>query len=86
VGHSIDLTEIQNVVGKYATQTNFLLAAGPVTAAAIAKLIVGRNKLVNFAVVGGGIWFAVQEFSPPLLKLMQDQFGYLQYLFSTFGS
>jgi hypothetical protein len=82
--HTVDLSEIQNIVSKYTSQTNLLTAAGPVTAATVVKMIAGKNKLASLAVVGGGTWFAVQEFSGPLMHLMQDQFGYLQELFGAF--
>jgi hypothetical protein len=72
------------VVGGYVMQTNFLAAAGPLTAAMIAKLVVGKNKLVNLAVAGSAAWFAVQELSSPIQHLMQDQFGYLHQLMSNF--
>jgi hypothetical protein len=83
VDHSVDLAGIQKVVGQYVSQYNLLVAAGPVTAASVAKAFT-KNKALNFAVVGGGVWFAVQELSGPMLKLIQDQFGYLQSVFSMF--
>ncbi len=82
--HTVDLTELQKVAGHYVSQYNLLVAAGPVTAATLTKLFVTRNKLVNLAVVGGGVWFGVQELSGPALKLIADQFGYLQSIFSLF--
>jgi hypothetical protein len=83
VDHSVDLTALQNVVTKYVDQYNLLVAAGPVTAASVMKLFT-KNKAVNMAIVGGGAWFAVQELSKPMLDLMQNQFGYLQSVFSAF--
>jgi hypothetical protein len=77
----VDLTDLQNVVGKYADQHKMIVAAGPVTAAALAR-IVTKNKAVTMAVAGGGAWFAIQELAGPSLRLMQEQFG---YLFSLFG-
>jgi hypothetical protein len=82
--HTVDLSEIQNIVSKYASQSNLLTAAGPVTAATAVKMMAGKNKLASLAVVGGGVWFAVQELQGPLLHLMQDQFGYLQEIFGAF--
>jgi hypothetical protein len=82
--HTVDLSEIQNIVSKYTSQTNLLTAAGPVTAATAVKMMAGKNKLASLAVVGGATWFAVQELQGPLLHLMQDQFGYLQELFGAF--
>ena len=82
--HSVDISELQRTVTKYVEQYNLLVAAGPVTAAGLVKTFVSDNKAVNLAVVGGGVWFAVQELSTPMLKLMNDQFGYLQQIFSVF--
>jgi hypothetical protein len=78
--HSVDLTQLQSVVAKYVSQYNLVVAAGPMTAAAALKAFTKDNKLASLAVVGGGVWFAVQEISGPMLKLIQDQFGYLQSL------
>jgi hypothetical protein len=75
----VDLTDLQNVVGKYADQHKLIVAAAPLTASAVVRAFT-RNKLVTAAVVGGGAWFAVQELAGPSLRLMQDQFGYLSSL------
>jgi hypothetical protein len=72
----VDLTELQNVVGKYADQHQMIVAAGPMTAAAVVRTFT-KNKMVTMAVAGGGAWFAIQELAGPSLKLMQEQFGYL---------
>jgi hypothetical protein len=80
----VDLSELQRVVGKYSEQHNVILAAGPLTAASLLRAFVTKNKLVSSAVVAGGAWFAMRELSGPSLKLMQEQFGYLQGLFSSF--
>jgi hypothetical protein len=79
----IDLTELQRVVGKYSDQHNLIFAAGPLTAASLVRVFT-KNKLVTGAVVAGGAWMAMQELSGPMLKLMQDQFGYLQGLLEAF--
>lgn len=84
VVHSVDLSELQRVVGKYVDQYNLVVAAGPVTAAGLLRAFAGKSKLVNTAVVGGGVWFAVQELSTPMLRLMEDQFGYLQSILGSF--
>jgi len=76
----VDLTDLQNVVGKYADQHKLIVAAGPLTASAIVRTFT-RNKTVTMAVVGGGVWFAMQELAGPSLRLMQEQFGYLGSLF-----
>ena len=81
---SVDLTELQNVVGKYVTQYNLLVAAGPVTVAGVARLALGKNKLLNLAMAGSGAWFAIKELSGPMLALMQDQAGILASLTSGF--
>ena len=83
VDASVDLNQLQDVVQKYVSQYNLLVAAGPVTAASVVKMFT-KNKMANLAVVGGGVWFAIQELSTPMLKLMNDQFGYLQSIFSMF--
>jgi hypothetical protein len=84
VDHVVDLSSLQAVVGKYVQQYNLVVAAGPVTAATLTKAFVTDNKVVNLAVVGGGVWFAVKELSGPMLGLIQDQFGYLQSIFASF--
>jgi hypothetical protein len=85
VDHFESFNEIQRVVGKYVTQYNLVVAAGPVTAATLIKTFVTDNKLVKVAVAGGGVWFAVKELSGPMLGLIQDQFGQLQSILSSFG-
>ncbi|MDE3198103.1 MAG: hypothetical protein KGN84_17270 [Acidobacteriota bacterium] len=81
--HVVDLSQIQYVVGKYVDKYNLLVAAGPVTVAGLAKTFLTNNKVVNIAIVGGGVWFAVKELSGPLLQLITDQFGYLDSLLSS---
>jgi hypothetical protein len=80
VGHSVDLSELQQIVGKYVTQYNLLVAAGPIAAAGIFRLVLGKSKMMNLAMAGAGAWFAVKELSGPMLGLITDQFGYLQSL------
>ena len=82
--HIVYLSSLQTVVGSYVQKYNLVVAAGPVTAASLAKAFVSNNKALNVAVVGGGVWFAVKELSGPMLGLMQDQFGYLQSIFASF--
>ena len=84
VDHSVDLGELQRVVGRYVDQYNLVVAAGPLAAATAIKTFVSKNKVVNLAVAGGGVWFAVKELSGPMLQLIQDQFGYLDSLFGAF--
>lgn len=54
------------------------------TAATVARVVVGKNKLVSGAVTASAAWFAIKELSGPMQNLMQDQFGYLQYLLGAF--
>ena len=82
--HVVDLSQLQYVVGKYVEKYNLVVAAGPVTVATLAKTFITNNKAVKFAMVGGGVWFAVKELSGPMLQLITDQFGYLDSLLSSF--
>jgi hypothetical protein len=84
VAPAVDLTEIQHIVGKYVDQHNLFVAAGPLTASTVIRTFVTKNKLVSGAVAASGAWFAVQELSGPVLSLIQDQFGYLQFLLGAF--
>ena len=83
--HFGSLNEIQRTVGKYVTQYDLLVAAGPVTAATIVKTFITDNKAVKFVMVGSGVWFAVREISGPMLGLITEQFGYLQQIMNSFG-
>ena len=78
--HSVNIDELQRVVGKYVDQYNLVVAAGPLTAASVFKLVTPKNKLATVAVVGSTAWLAVQEISTPMMALIRDQFGYLQSL------
>jgi hypothetical protein len=77
----VNLSDLQDVVGKYVGQHNVVVAAGPFTAAALTRAFITKNKAVSMAMVAGGAWMAVQSLSTPMLKLMNDQFGYLQSIF-----
>ena len=81
----VDLTQLQQVVGQYADQHQMVVAAGPLTGAALIRLFT-NNKGVNKLVFASGAWFALQEFGGAALKLMQDQFGNLQQIIGTFHS
>jgi hypothetical protein len=70
MAHLADLNELQNVVGKYATEYNLVKAAGPLAGAGVMK-VVSRHKMVNLALVGSGIW----------LGMIRDQFGFVDSLF-----
>jgi hypothetical protein len=82
--HTVDLTALQDVVGKYVEKYNLLVAGGPLAASAALKAFVTNNKGVNLVVTASGIWFGVKELSGPVLNLVGDQFGYLQSLFDMF--
>jgi hypothetical protein len=84
VAPGVDLTELQRVVGKYVDQYNLLVAAGPLTAATLTRAFITKNKLVSGAVVASGAWFAIQELSSPVIRLIDDQFGYLSSIFGMF--
>jgi len=77
----VDLTDLQNVVGKYADRHRVIVAAGPLAGAAVVRTFT-KNKMATMAVAGGGALLAIQELAGPSLKLMHDQFG---YLFSLLG-
>lgn len=81
MGHNIDLSELQQIVGKYVTQHNLLVAAGPLAGASIFRIVAGKSKVVNMTMAGAGAWFAIKELSGPMIGLMSDQFGYVQNLF-----
>lgn len=55
-----------------------MVAAGPVAAATLIRIFVTDNKLIRFAIVASGIWFAAREISGPLLGTITDQFNSLQ--------
>lgn len=78
--HTVNLTDIQQVVMKYVDQYHLVKAAGPMTGAMLVKTFVSDSKPVNLLVVSSGIWFAVQELSGPMIGLFSDQFGYLQQI------
>ena len=76
-----NLSDLQQVVGKYVDQYQLLAAGGPLAATGIVRMFLTKNKVASLAVAGSGVWFAVKELSGPMLGLIQDQFGYLQQLF-----
>ncbi len=61
-------------------QYGLIVSAGPFTAAAAARVLFGKNKIISTAMTAGGAWMAVQLISGPMRRLMQDQFGYLSSL------
>ena len=76
--HYVNLSDLQQVVGKYVDQYSLLTAGGPLAATGLVRMFVTKNKMVSIAVTGSAVWFAVKELSGPVLGLIQDQFGYLQ--------
>ena len=82
--HNVDLTELQNVVGKYVDHYNLVVAGGPLAATAAVKAFVVDNKAVNVAVTASTVWFAATELSAPMLHLITDQFDNLQGIFGMF--
>jgi hypothetical protein len=81
VSPSVDLSELQRVVGDYAGQHQLISAAGPFTAATLLRTFVFKNKLASTAVVAGGVWMTIHLLSDSTLRLIQEQFGYLEQLF-----
>ena len=76
-------SELQQVVGRYASQSNLLVAAGPLAGVVLLKAFVGKSKIMKLAMVGSGVWFAAKEISGPALGLIQDQFGNLQSILAS---
>jgi hypothetical protein len=76
----VDLRELQDFASKYADHHQLIVAAGPFTAAALLRAFVTKNRLISTAVVAGGAWLAIQTLSGSTLRLIQQQFGYLQSL------
>jgi hypothetical protein len=81
---SVNLSDLQAVVGKYVDQYQLISAAGPLAVSGITRTVVRKNKIVSLAVAGSTVWFAVRELSGPMLGLIQDQFGQLEALIGSF--
>jgi hypothetical protein len=79
VAPGVDLTDIQSAVSNVLDQHGLLVAAGPMGAGLVGRLVT-KNKLVSNVLMGGGALIAVQQLSGPYLQLMKDQFGYLTSL------
>ena len=82
--HSVNLTELKDVVGKFIDQHNLVVSGGPLAVSGLLRAVVTKNKAVSMAVGGSAAWFAVKELSEPVLGLIQDQFGQLQHVFGLF--
>jgi len=78
VDHYANLSDLQQVVGRYVDQYDLLVAGGPLAAAGFIRTFIAKNKVVSIALAGSVAWFAVRELSGPMMGLMNDQFGYLQ--------
>jgi hypothetical protein len=78
VDHYANLSDIQQVVGRYVDQYDLVVAGGPLAAAGFVRTFIAKNKVVSLALAGSTAWFAVKELSGPMLGLMTDQFGFLQ--------
>ena len=81
---SVNLSDLQAVVGKYVDQYQLVAAGGPLVASGILRTIVKKNKIVSLAVAGSTVWFAVKELSGPMMGLIQDQFGQLEAVIGSF--
>lgn len=81
---SVNLSDLQAVVGKYVDQYQLLAAGGPLAVSGIVRGFITKNKFASLALAGSGIWFAVKELSGPMLGLIQDQFGQLQGIMGGF--
>lgn len=79
----VDLSELQNVVGKYVGDHGVIVSAGPLAATAAVRVFT-KNKLATMATVAGAAWLSIQALSGSSLKLMHDQFGYLISLLNGF--
>lgn len=77
---NVDLSDLQNTVGQFIGQHKYVAAAGPLTAATLVRVFITKNKLVTAAVVAGSSFLAIQAVSGSSLKLMHDQFAYLESL------
>jgi hypothetical protein len=75
----VDLSELQNTVNQFIDQHGIVAGAGPLAGATLLRIFT-KSKAASLAVAAGGTWFAVQAISGPMLKVMQEQFGYLQSL------
>jgi hypothetical protein len=81
---SVNLSELQAVVGKYVDQYQLLAAGGPLAVSALVRAFVTKNEIVSLAVAGSTVWFAVRELSGPMPGLIQDQFGQLETFIGSF--
>lgn len=74
----MNLSDLQQTVGRYVNQYDLLVAGGPFAAAGFVRTFIAKNRIVSIALAGSAAWFAVKELSGPMKGMMQDQFGYLQ--------
>ena len=62
------------------------VAGGPLAATLLARLVLGKNKLLNLATAGSGAWLAVKTVSGPVLGVVTEHFGDLHQVFARFGA
>lgn len=77
---TVDLSELQRIIGDYAGQHQLITAGGPFAAATLLRTLVLKNKLASTAVVVSGAWMTIHLLSESTLRLIQEQFGYLEQL------
>jgi hypothetical protein len=53
------------------------IAAGPLTASMIMRLLFGRNRLMLMIVRGSTAWLAMQVLFGPFLHMAKEKIGYL---------
>ena len=76
----VDISELQRVIADYTSQHSLITAAGPFTAATLLRTFVTKSKLASTAVAAGGVWMTIHLLSESTLRLIQEQFGYLESL------
>lgn len=58
-----------------------IMAAGPFASATLLRAFVTKSKVASTAVVAGGAWMTIHMLSGSTLRMIQEQFGYLESLF-----
>ena len=82
--HFANLSDLQNVLGKYTANNNLLVSGGPLAATGFIRAFISKNKAASIALAGSTAWFAVKELAGPVVGLVQDQFGNLESLLGSF--
>jgi hypothetical protein len=78
VNHHVNFADLQQVVGRYFCQYDFMVAGGPLAASGIVRAFVAKNKLVSAAIAPSGVWFVIREMPGPVLDMIQDRLAQLQ--------